>query len=68
MICDGCLCMSCKDWADCPMYARCEMAELTTCAQREVCIYYRNSEETATETGKNRQEKEKMKPMVFDTT
>lgn len=40
MICDGCICMNCKDWESCPYYARCEVTEMASCGQRKDCRYY----------------------------
>lgn len=40
-MCRGCLCMSCTVWEACPMYARCEQAEISSCSQRKECDFYR---------------------------
>lgn len=46
-MCDGCLCIACEVWEGCPIYARCEELEATSCEQKKVCSLYQPKEDKA---------------------
>lgn len=46
--------MSCAIWEACPMYARCEQAELNSCGQRNECDFYRPTNMKKEETNEQK--------------
>ena len=48
-MCEGCLCTTCEVWEDCPIYAKCEQQEISSCEQRSMCSFYQPQEEKENE-------------------